>query len=59
MDLETPVEVGSRLALCICTDDIRRELEKHGFWLESASPLNFIFRRDFPTGMLESRSGRK
>ena len=50
--MELPSQVGARITIPGHDRELRREIEAHGFWPESASPQAVVMRRDYPEGML-------
>lgn len=51
-----PKEIGAKVEIPTVAIDQKRELERHGFWLEKCSGGILTLRRDFFSGWIDTRS---
>jgi len=49
-----PKEIGSHIEIEAWNNELRREVEARGFFIETGTPQTCVMRRDFPDGYLKT-----
>jgi hypothetical protein len=49
-----PKEIGSLIQIPAWDNDLRREVEARGFFVQSGTLQTYVMRRDFPDGYLKT-----